>query len=76
MNDLVNNYRSFLDNGKTERECVNEIVKQAEKAGYKDVTKVKGQIKPGDKVYKFFKHKQVSVKGQTEQFLIKIEKIK
>lgn len=51
MNDLVNNYRSFLDNGKTERECVNEIVKQAEKAGYKDVTKVKGQIKPGDKVY-------------------------
>lgn len=51
MKDLVNNYRSFLDNGKTERECVNQIVFAAENAGYQDVTKVKGKIKAGDKVY-------------------------
>ncbi|MBK5201496.1 MAG: aminopeptidase, partial [Spirochaetaceae bacterium] len=51
MKDLVNNYRAFLDNGKTERECINQIIIAAEKAGYQDVTKVKGNIKAGDKVY-------------------------
>jgi aspartyl aminopeptidase len=51
MKDLVNNYRAFLDNGKTERECINQIVIAAEKAGYKDVTKLSTKIKAGDKVY-------------------------
>ena len=27
-------YRAFLDNGKTERECVTEVVKLAEAKGY------------------------------------------
>lgn len=51
MKDLINNYRSFLDNGKTERECVKEIIIQAEASGYKDVKKLKTNIKSGDKVY-------------------------
>jgi aspartyl aminopeptidase len=51
MKDLVNNYRTFLDNGKTERECVNEVIKQAEAFGYKDLKNIKGNIKAGDKVY-------------------------
>lgn len=51
MKDLINNYRSFLDNGKTERECVKEIIIQAEASGYKDVKKLKTNIKAGDKVY-------------------------
>ena len=33
-------YRKFLDKGKTERECVKEIIKMAEKAGYKDLNKI------------------------------------
>ena len=51
---LNDNYRKFLDKGKTERECVKETVKMAEKAGYKDLNKViaKGKkLKAGDKVY-------------------------
>lgn len=50
MKDLIKNYMNFLDNGKTERRCVNQVVKLAEKAGYKDICKVK-TLKAGDKVY-------------------------
>ena len=50
MKDLVKSYMNFLDNGKTERRCVNQVIKLAEKAGYKDITKVKA-LKAGDKVY-------------------------
>lgn len=34
MEKLNKAYREFLNKGKTERECVTEIVKQAEAAGY------------------------------------------
>ena len=34
MEKLAKAYREFLDKGKTERECVAEIVKEAEAAGY------------------------------------------
>ena len=47
-------YRKFLDKGKTERECVKEIVKLAQKAGYKDIEKIISKdkkLKAGDKVY-------------------------
>lgn len=47
-------YRNFLDEGKTERECVTQIVKEAEAAGYEELeTKLlrDGQLKTGDKVY-------------------------
>lgn len=50
MKDLVKNYMNFLDNGKTERRCVNQVIKLAEKSGYKDICKVK-TLKAGDKVY-------------------------
>ena len=33
-------YKAFLDAGKTERECVTEIVRQAEAAGYRDLYKM------------------------------------
>ena len=47
-------YRAYLDNGKTERECVNETVIMAEKSGYVNLdTLIDGNksIQPGDKVY-------------------------
>lgn len=50
MSDLINNYKNFLNNGKTERECAKQIVELAEKNGYKDLNSV-SSIKPGDKVY-------------------------
>ena len=47
-------YRDFLDNAKTERECVNVIVNMAEKSGYVELEEKlkegKG-LKKGDKIY-------------------------
>lgn len=51
---LSREYRNFLDNGKTERECVSESVKLAKAAGYRDLDEViaAGEVlKAGDKVY-------------------------
>lgn len=51
MNEqLIIEYKNFLNNGKTERECVQQIISMAKKVGYKDITKYK-KLKPGDKVY-------------------------
>ncbi|MBR6344329.1 MAG: aminopeptidase [Lachnospiraceae bacterium] len=47
-------YMDFLNNGKTERECVDYIIDKIEKAGYRELVpgKIrKGSIKKGDKVY-------------------------
>ena len=47
-------YRNYLDNGKTERECVREAIKMAKQAGYRDLKEVmaKGEtLKAGDCVY-------------------------
>lgn len=33
--ELINGYKEFLNNGKTERECVSQIVKAAKSKGYK-----------------------------------------
>ena len=54
MEKLAKDYRAFLDAGKTERECVTELVREAEANGYVNLeTKlVAGEkIQPGDKVY-------------------------
>ncbi|MFA7109563.1 MAG: aminopeptidase [Sphaerochaetaceae bacterium] len=50
MDKFIENYKKFLDNGKTERECVNQIINQVEKVGYKDIYEV-NNLKAGDKVY-------------------------
>ena len=47
-------YRVFLNHGKTERECVKQIVERAKEAGYKELSELikEGKTcKPGDKVY-------------------------
>lgn len=54
MEKTVQAYRRFLDTGKTERECVEELVKQAEAAGYVSLKRKKASgepLKPGDKIY-------------------------
>ena len=51
MNEqLIVDYKNFLNNGKTERECVEQIIEMAEKNGYKNITKFK-KLSAGDKVY-------------------------
>ena len=48
--NLIEQYKKFLDNGKTERECVEQLITMAKKAGYKDLNACK-KLKAGDKVY-------------------------
>ncbi len=50
MSNLIERYKSFLDNGKTERECVNTAIALAKEKGYKDLSDV-CSLKSGDKVY-------------------------
>ncbi|MCM1145037.1 MAG: aminopeptidase [Blautia sp.] len=55
-------YREFLDNGKTERECIDTIVDKIEKAGYQELEKLCAQKKTlqcGDKVYSVWMNKSI-----------------
>lgn len=57
-------YKSCLDEGKTERECVRVAVRMAEEKGYRDINElIKNQVslKAGDKVYAVCMNKSVSL---------------
>ncbi|MBQ8984200.1 MAG: aminopeptidase [Lachnospiraceae bacterium] len=54
LDKLNKHYLEFLSTCKTERECVKEIIKQAEDAGYVNMDKLLSEnksVKAGDKVY-------------------------
>ena len=54
LEETAAKYRYFLDQGKTERECVTQIIREAEAAGYESLEKKLaegGSVKAGDKVY-------------------------
>ena len=64
LNKLSREYREFLDEGKTERECVNKAVSMAEAAGYEnlaDIVAAGKKLKQGDKVYSVGMKKMVSL---------------
>ncbi len=64
LEKLCKNYIKFLDQGKTERECVKQIVKLAQEHGYVDLTEVTKSGKPlkaGDKVYSVCMDKTVAM---------------
>ncbi len=48
--EVSEGYKKFISECKTERECVDEVVRQAEAAGYKNLFEAK-KVKPGDKLY-------------------------
>ena len=48
--NISESYKSFLKNGKAERECTSEIIRLAQEKGYVDINKV-SRLKAGDKVY-------------------------
>lgn len=50
MDNTINRYLSFLDNGKTERECVKGVIALARDKGYKSIDEV-SSLKEGDRVY-------------------------
>ena len=62
VNALSDAYRMFLDNGKTERECIDQIVNRIEKEGYvelESLMKENKTLKPGDKVYSVCMNKSI-----------------
>ncbi|MCM1091080.1 MAG: aminopeptidase [Butyrivibrio sp.] len=64
LEKLCDEYREFLDNGKTERECVDTIVNAVEAAGYQELDaliKKGASLKAGDKVYSVWMNKSVAM---------------
>ena len=60
LNSLNEDYKRFLDKGKTERECVTEIIRQAEAAGYRELSSVE-KLNTGDKVYAAWMGKSIAL---------------
>ena len=60
VDKFAKSYMEFLDNGKTERECVDRIVNRIEEAGYTELSKIgKKKLKAGDKVYATWMNKSL-----------------
>ena len=62
LEKLNKEYRDFLDNGKTERECVDTIVNTIEAEGYRELNSLikEGKaLKKGDKVYSVWMNKSI-----------------
>lgn len=62
LEKLSKEYREFLDNGKTERECIDTIVNMIEAEGYQELESlIKSGKKPvkGDKVYSVWMNKSI-----------------
>jgi len=60
--DFCEEYKEFLDKGKTEREAAKEAENTAISAGFKDISEVLksgSKLKAGDKVYQVFKNKTI-----------------
>lgn len=60
LENVNEQYKAFLDAGKTERECVTEIVRQAKACGYQDLYEMES-LKAGDKVYAIWMDKSIAL---------------
>lgn len=70
LETVCEEYRSFLDQGKTERECVDTIVNTIEENGYRELETLRSEqvtLKPGDKVYSVCMNKAVIMLQMGEQ---------
>lgn len=62
LEGFTKEYMRFLDEGKTERECIDSIVNRIEKAGYVELSVLQKEKKPlqtGDKVYAVCMNKSI-----------------
>ena len=57
---FIEEYKAFLDNGKTERECVSTTITLARELGYVDLCE-KENLVPGDKVYVVHRDKAIAL---------------
>ena len=60
--DLAEDYKRFLSSSKTERECVEFFIEEAERCGYIELSEAirKGvQLRPGDRVYSVWMNKSL-----------------
>lgn len=68
IKDYCEGYKAFLDEGRTERECVMEIIRQAEERGYRPY--VRGEaVLAGDKLYRVEGNKAVILAVISEESL-------
>lgn len=59
---FAEDYKAFLDQGKTERESIREIVRIAEENGFVSMDQVRGKkLRPGNKIYTVNKEKNVAL---------------
>lgn len=64
LEQISDQYRVFLDNGKTERECIDTIVNMIEAADYIELEKAIAQgkkLKKGDKIYSVWMNKSIAI---------------
>mgnify|MGYP001124701152 CR=1 FL=1 len=64
LEKISGEYRKFLDNGKTERECIDTIVNLLEKEGYMELEKAVKEgvdLTAGDKVYSVWMNKSIAI---------------
>lgn len=62
VDEFAQGYMRFLDNGKTERECIDQIVNQIEEEGYRELNAVIASgdsLQAGDKVYSVWMNKSI-----------------
>ena len=64
VDSFIDGYRKFLDDGKTERECIDVIVNTIEDAGYislEQAIKNGKKLTEGDKVYQVWMNKSIAM---------------
>ena len=60
MQAYAEDYKKFLDEGKTERDAVKEMVRMAEEKGFRAWTR-NDKLKPGDKIYQVNRSKGITL---------------
>ncbi|MBP3365605.1 MAG: aminopeptidase [Treponema sp.] len=58
--DIIEQYKQFLNDGKTERECVSQIIQIARQSGYRNIEEVQ-TLHQNDKVYVCKRNKSIAL---------------
>ena len=64
LTEISERYKHCLDEGKTERECASLVIREAERAGYRELgeyIKKGAQLRPGDRIYAVCMNKTVAL---------------
>ena len=64
LHEISERYKNCLDGGKTERECASLVIREAERAGYRELgeyIKKGAQLRPGDRIYAVCMNKTVAL---------------